>query len=59
MSDLQLVVNNSFDRKYPVNTSLLEISKDFQDQYETPIIVAMVNGHVKDLSYLFSEDLSR
>lgn len=52
MSDLQLVVNNSFDRKYPVNTSLLEISKDFQDQYETPIIVAMVNGHVKDLSYL-------
>ncbi len=51
MSVLQLIVNNSFDRQYPVNTTLLEISKDFQDQFETPIIVAMVNGQIKDLSY--------
>lgn len=51
MSDLKLIINNSCKKEYPKDTSLLEISKDFQDQYETPIIVAMIDGKVKDLSY--------
>ncbi len=52
MADLNLIINGNIEKTYPENVSLLEVSKDFQDQYQTPIIVAMVDGNLKDLSYV-------
>ena len=54
MNELSLIINGSKEKKYPDNISLLEISKDFQDEYQTPIIVAMVDGNLKDLTYVLN-----
>lgn len=45
------LINQVVKKTYPENISLLEISKDFQEHYKTPVIVAMVDGHLKDLTY--------
>ncbi|MDD4343533.1 MAG: nucleoside kinase, partial [Eubacteriales bacterium] len=54
MNELSLIINGSKEKKYPDNISLLEISKDFHDEYQTPIIVAMVDGNLKDLTYVLN-----
>lgn len=43
-------------REYPWNTSLLNIKKDFQDQYEHEIILAYVNNKLRELNKTITKD---
>jgi len=45
---IQVEVNGQ-DYEYPSNTTLLEISKDFQKDYEDDIILAYMNGKLREL----------
>jgi len=40
----------------PKGTSLLELSKDYEDKYKYPIVAAKVNNDVKELTWKLSED---
>lgn len=55
MKMLKITINNSLTKEYPVNTSLLEISKSVDHQYADSIIVAMVDGNLKDLTHTLDD----
>ena len=44
--------------EYPINTTLLEISKDFQKNYENDIILAFVNDKLREL-FKYARDNSK
>ena len=46
---LRCVVDNE-EREYKKGTTLLEISKEFQDRYGDDIILAMLNGKLRELA---------
>ncbi len=46
-------VNTSTKISYPLGVSLMEIKDDFQVNLENPIIGALVNNKVKELSFVF------
>jgi uridine kinase len=46
-------VNTGEKRSYPLGVSLLEIKDDFQLELENPILGALVNNKVKELSFVF------
>ncbi len=46
-------VNTGEKRIYPLGVTLMEIKDDFQVTLENPIIGAMVNNRVKELSFVF------
>lgn len=43
-------------KEYPQTTTYLEIAKEYQSQYENPIILVSVNGRLRELSKVESED---
>lgn len=45
------IVNCNQDIEIEDGTSLLELSKDFSDLFESPILVASVNHNLCDLNY--------
>jgi uridine kinase len=46
-------VNTGEKRKYPLGISLMEIKDDFDVDLENPILGALVNNKVKELSFVF------
>ncbi len=46
-------VNSGTKRTYPLGVSLMEIKDDFQVNLNNPIIGALVNNKVKELSFVF------
>jgi len=46
-------VNTGAKKEYPLGITLMEIKDDFQVDLKNPILGAMVNNKVKDLSYVF------
>lgn len=46
-------VNTGEKRKYPLGVSLLDIKDDFSLELENPILGALVNNKVKELSFVF------
>ena len=46
-------VNTGEKRRYPLGVSLMEIKDDFNVDLENPIIGALVNNKVKELSFVF------
>ncbi len=46
-------VNTGEKRKYPLGVSLMEIKDDFNVDLENPILGALVNNRVKELSFVF------
>ena len=46
-------VNTGEKRVYPLGVSLMEIKEDFKVDLENPIIGALVNNKVKELSFVF------
>ena len=44
------------EREYPAGTTLMEISREFQEKHDTPIVVATVDGRLKDLGYRLKRD---
>lgn len=55
MKMLSVTINQSLKKEFPQGTSLLEISKTVQDQYLDSIIVAMVDGALKDLTHTLDD----
>lgn len=49
IQDLKIIVNDK-EYKYGEGTTLYEISKDFQKDFKYPIIIAKINGHLKELN---------
>lgn len=47
---------NGVTYEYPQNTTLLEISKDFQKEYDDDIILAFVNNKLRELFKVVTED---
>ena len=43
---------------YDKGTTLLEISKDFSEYHETPIVAAIINNDIKDMSTTVMRDCS-
>mgnify|MGYP000208605083 FL=1 len=46
-------VNTGEKRKYPLGISLMDIKNDFNVDLDNPIIGALVNNRVKELSFVF------
>ena len=46
-------VNTGTKRTYPIGVTLMDIQDDFQVQLKNPILGAMVNNRVKELSFVF------
>lgn len=46
-------VNTGEKRRYPLGVSLLDIKDDFKLELENPILGALVNNKVKELSFVF------
>lgn len=46
-------VNTGAKKTYPLGVTLLEIKDDFQVELENPILGALVNNKVKELSFVF------
>lgn len=56
MSDTVKVTINNQVYEYPVNTTLLEISRDFQKDYSHDIILAFVNQKLRELFKTVDKD---
>ncbi len=56
MKMLSVTVNKDITRQYAEGTPLLEISSEFDKDFQSPIVVAMINGKLKDLSYPIKKD---
>ncbi|HCM13491.1 MAG TPA: nucleoside kinase, partial [Lachnospiraceae bacterium] len=54
---VKVEINNNI-YEYPVNTTLLEISKDFQKEYDQDIILAFVNNKLHELFKTVKKDCS-
>jgi uridine kinase len=54
---VKVEINNNI-YEYPVNTTLLEISKDFQKEYDQDIILAFVNNKLNELFKTVKKDCS-
>ena len=54
-TNIKVEINGTV-REYPKHTSLLEISKDFQKDYENDIILAFVNNKLREIFKTVSED---
>ena len=52
---VKVTINNTV-YEYPVNTTLLEISKDFQKDYDNDIILAFVNNKLRELFKTVKKD---
>lgn len=48
-------VNTNTKRTYPLGITLMEIKDDFQVKLENPILGALVNNKVKELSFVFTK----
>ncbi len=46
-------VNTNTKKSYPLGVTLMEIKDDFQVKLENPVIGALVNNKVKELSFVF------
>ena len=55
MLDIKLVVNNK-EYVYPYGVSLLDVSYDFKDSFKSPIMGAMINNELYDLSKTLDKD---
>ena len=51
MEKMYRVIINGEEREYAPQTSLIEIAKEFKDRYPYPIILALVDGTLKELFY--------
>jgi uridine kinase len=49
---------NGKEYEYPIETTLLEISRDFQSEYENQIILAFVNNKLRELFKPVTKDCS-
>ena len=49
---------NGKSYEYNKGITLLEISKDFSEYHTTPIVAAIVNNDIKDMSTILTEDCS-
>lgn len=60
IKNLSVFINVTFPdnsvKSVPVATSLIELSKDYEESYRTPIVAARVNNDIKELSYQLRED---
>jgi uridine kinase len=54
-TNVKITINNKI-YEYPAGTSLLEISRDFQKDFENDIILAFVNNKLRELFKTISED---
>ena len=50
MSKLITIKYQEKESKYPVGTTLYEISKDFQNDYKYPILIAEVDNDLRELN---------
>jgi uridine kinase len=46
-------VNTGTKKKYPLGVTLMEIKDDFQVKLNNPVIGALVNNKIKELSFVF------
>ena len=56
MKDTVNVEINGIVKEYPLDTSLLDISKEYQDSYDADIILAFVNGKLQELFKTVKKD---
>jgi uridine kinase len=54
-TNVKITINNKI-YEYPAGTTLLEISRDFQKDFENDIILAFVNNKLRELFKTISED---
>lgn len=47
---------NGFNKEYPKETTYVELSKEFQKEYEDDIILALENGHLRELTNKIKEN---
>ncbi len=57
MSMIKVKINGEI-REYPMNTSLLEISKEYQKEYRDEIILAFVDNKLRELFKTIGKDCS-
>ena len=48
---IKIEYKNKITRKFPENTTLLEIANSFQNEFDFPILVAKIDNVVEELSY--------
>lgn len=53
---MPVVKVKDYERQYPNGTTFLDISKDFQQEYEDDILLARANGKLKELHKTLNED---
>ena len=58
MADIAVTLKNGEKRCYPVRTSLLDISRDMQHQYKSPIVAAYVDHEERSLNVKLNKKCS-
>ncbi|MCX7747660.1 MAG: nucleoside kinase [Clostridia bacterium] len=48
---IKVTFSDGIEKNIPEGTSLLELSKDYEDKYKSSIVAAKVNNDIKELSY--------
>lgn len=51
MNNLDVEINKAIQRTIPIQTSLLELSQEFQNNFSSPIVAALVNGEERSLNF--------
>ena len=54
IEEIKVTINGN-ERSIPTGTTLLQLSKEYQDEYRFPIILATVNNVNRELSYVVNE----
>ena len=55
MNSVSVVINGK-KYLYEQGTSLLEIAKEFKDEFQNDIIIAEFNGRITELNYKITND---
>ncbi len=46
---IKVLVNKKYEKEYTKGTTLLEISRDFQEEFKSPIVLAKINNELYEL----------
>lgn len=56
MKDLVKVIINDTTKEYPKGTTLFDISKEYRQEFEADIILALINNHLRELHKTVEND---
>lgn len=55
-NQIEITLDNGYKRQYPKGIGLIDISKDFQSQFSSPIVAAIVNNKLAELRETIEHD---